>query len=341
MERMIDAATATGAPRDPRPRLLHARRWRRRRSAITDRAAPRSRRCRATAAIESGSPTALAQADYARGVSFAADDPGAGARAVRPQRRSAASRSATVGSARSRSPRASGSARSRAIRSARSPATATSSTPGSAAATGRTCGSRCATCSRSSRRSSATSPRRRSTARSRPRARSHALPLEPSSADEFALVVKRVTERLDPTVLADADRAGPHDGRRGGRALRARGARRRRRPRSIGEGGGPRELGRAVAARRWSARSTRRNRCSSTEREGAVAQVVGEVVAVAVAERLRRWPSWCSPRWDRPSSGGPGSGGPRAGRSAPGTPASRPPGPAAGPTSCVDVGSGR
>ena len=31
-----------------------------------------------------------------------------------------------------------------------------------------------------------------------------ALPLEPSSADEFGLAVTRVTGRLDPTVLADA-----------------------------------------------------------------------------------------------------------------------------------------
>ncbi len=35
-----------------------------------------------------------------------------------------------------------------------------------------------------------------------------ALPLDPSSADEFAVVVKQVTERLDPTVLADAIELG-------------------------------------------------------------------------------------------------------------------------------------
>ncbi|HEY3669431.1 MAG TPA: hypothetical protein VGN51_00715, partial [Acidimicrobiia bacterium] len=35
-----------------------------------------------------------------------------------------------------------------------------------------------------------------------------ALPLEPSSAGEFALVVTRVTERLDATVLADAIERG-------------------------------------------------------------------------------------------------------------------------------------
>ena len=73
----------------------------------------------AAAAIESGSPTALAQADYARGDRRSRPtDPDARARAVRPQRAARASRSATAGSAPSRSPRASGSAPSRAIRSA-------------------------------------------------------------------------------------------------------------------------------------------------------------------------------------------------------------------------------
>jgi len=35
-----------------------------------------------------------------------------------------------------------------------------------------------------------------------------ALPVEPSSADEFGLAVKRLTERLEPTVFTDAVEQG-------------------------------------------------------------------------------------------------------------------------------------
>ena len=86
MEQMVAAAAATGAPADPRARLLHVLG-----GADVDRqsrtGAASSPRSSATPAIESGSPTALAQADYARAISVAADDPARRAGAVRPQRR--------------------------------------------------------------------------------------------------------------------------------------------------------------------------------------------------------------------------------------------------------------
>ena len=114
MEQMIAAAHATGAPAI----LAHAYYMCSvAQTSIGDPERAASSRPRAPAPrSRAGARTALAQADYARAISVAADDPARAPRAVRPQRRSGASRSATGGSVPSRSPRASGSAPNRAIR---------------------------------------------------------------------------------------------------------------------------------------------------------------------------------------------------------------------------------
>ena len=130
--------------------------------------------------------------------------------------------------------------------------TARSSTRGSATATGPTCGCRCATCSPSSRSSGTTRSRRRSTARSDAAAVMHAFPLEPTTADQLDAAVTQLATRLGDEAFVDAAEHGRSIARRGGRALRAardrRGVVGRLNHEVDGEGGGPGELGRAVAA---------------------------------------------------------------------------------------------
>ncbi len=161
----------------------------------------------AAAAIESGSPTALALADYARAISVAADDP---ARALALFNRSA-ERGESVGN---RWIRAFALTESLWIRSQQGD-------PVGALAGYRDVidtwfrGSDSANLWLSLRYVAAILA---SLERDEPAAVLYgalesagaivALPLEPSSADEFAMVVKRVTERLDPTVLADAVELG-------------------------------------------------------------------------------------------------------------------------------------
>jgi hypothetical protein len=161
----------------------------------------------ANAAIESGSPTALAQADYARAIALAADDP---ARAVALFDRSA-QRGESVGN---RWIRAFSLTESLWIR-------AQQGDPVGALAGYRDVidtwfrGSDSVNLLLSLRYVAAILA---SLGRDEPAAVLYgaleaagavaALPLEPSSADEFALVIKRVTERLDPTVLADAVELG-------------------------------------------------------------------------------------------------------------------------------------
>ena len=194
------------SPRDPRPRLLHVLG-----GADDDRqpanAPTSSRHCCAGAAIESGSPTALAQADYARAIAVVADDP---ARALALFDRSV-QRGESVGN---RWIRAFALTESLWIR-------AQQGDPLGALAGYRDVidtwfrGSDSANLWLSLRYVAAILA---SIERDEPAAVLYgaleaagavaALPLEPSSADEFALVIKRVTERLDPTVRADAIELG-------------------------------------------------------------------------------------------------------------------------------------
>jgi hypothetical protein len=205
MEQMIDAATATGAPSI----LAHA--YYMCSVAQTtignpDRAHEFAALC-AGAAIESGSPTALAQADYARAIAVVAEDP---ARPLALFERSA-QRGESVGN---RWIRAFSLTESLWIR-------AHQGDPLGALAGYRDVidtwfrGSDSANLWLSLRYVAAILA---SLERDEPAAVLYgalqaagavaALPLEPSSAGEFALVVKRVTERLDPTVLADAIELG-------------------------------------------------------------------------------------------------------------------------------------
>ena len=118
-----------------------------------------------------------------------------------------------------------------------------------------------------------------------------ALPLEPSSADEFALVVKRVTERLDPTVLADAIELGRTLGV--DEVVRYAAPRARRVVAELdGERGGPGELGRTVRGAGGGGEVLGETALLH-QPERSVAQVVGEVVAAPVAAAPGRWPSWC------------------------------------------------
>jgi hypothetical protein len=205
MERMIGAAEATGAPAI----VAHAYYM----CAVAqtsigdpDRAREFAARS-AAAAIESGSPTALAQADYARATSVAADDP---ARALALFDRSA-QRGESVGN---RWIRAFALTESLWIR-------ARQGDPVGALAGYRDVidtwfrGSDSANLWLSLRYVAAILA---SLERDEPAAVLYgaleaagavaALPLEPSNADEFALAIKQVTERLDPTVLADAVEQG-------------------------------------------------------------------------------------------------------------------------------------
>ena len=205
MEQMIDAATATGAPGI----LAHA--YYMCSVAQTtignpDRAHEFAALC-AGAAIESGSPTALAQADYARAIAVVAEDP---ARALALFDRSA-QRGESVGN---RWIRAFSLTESLWIR-------AHQGDPLGALAGYRDVidtwfrGSDSANLWLSLRYVAAILA---SLERDEPAAVLYgaleaagavaALPLEPSSAGEFALVVKQVTERLDPTVRADAIELG-------------------------------------------------------------------------------------------------------------------------------------
>ena len=201
MEQMIDAARATGA----QAILAHA--YYMCSVAATSVHEPEHARefaaqC-ATAAIESGSPTALALADYARAISMVADDP---ARALALFNRSV-ERGESVGN---RWIRAFSLTESLWIR-------AQQGDPVGALAGYRDVidtwfrGSDSANLLLSLRYVAAILA---SLGRDEPAAVLYgalaaagavaALPLEPSSADEFGHVVKQVTERLDPTVLADA-----------------------------------------------------------------------------------------------------------------------------------------
>ena len=331
----MDGADDRGRRRDrgarrSSPTPTTCARWRRRRSAI-----PIARRAfaalSATAAIESGSPTALRQADYARAISLAADDP---ARALALFDRSV-ERGESVGN---RWIRAFALTESLWIR-------AQQGDPLGALAGYRDVidtwfrGSDWANLWLSLRYVAAILE---SLERDEAAAVLYgaleaagavaALPLEPSSADEFALVVKRVTERLDPTVLADAVERGRTLGDdevvRYALAGARRASRQRRRGRSVSaavheNSGAPWPA--PVVGEKYSAKP-----CSSTSASVRSRRSSASSWRSAVARAPRRSPSWCSPRWGRPSSGAPGSGGPRAGRSAPGTPASRPPDPAAG-----------
>ncbi len=205
MEQMIDAAAATEAPGI----LAHA--YYMCSVAQTtignpDRAHEFAALC-AGAAIESGSPTALAQADYARAIAVVAEDP---TRALALFERSA-QRGESVGN---RWIRAFALTESLWIR-------AHQGDPLGALAGYRDVidtwfrGSDSANLWLSLRYVAAILA---SLERDEPAAVLYgaleaagavaALPLEPSSADEFALVVKRVTERLDPTVRADAIELG-------------------------------------------------------------------------------------------------------------------------------------
>lgn len=204
MERMIDAAAATGAPAI----LAHAYYM----CAVAQTSIGDHDRARefaaqsATAAIESGSPTALALADYARAISLAAEDP---ARALALFDRSV-QRGESVGN---RWIRAFSLTESLWIRAQDDPLGALAGYRDVIDTWFR--GSDSANLWLSLRYVAAILA---SLERDEPAAVLYgaldaagavaALPLEPSSADEFALVVKRVTERLDPTVLADAIELG-------------------------------------------------------------------------------------------------------------------------------------
>ncbi len=137
MERMLEAARATGAPGI----VAHA--YYMRSVGQTSLGDPEGgteiAALSAAAAIESGSPTALAQADYAPRCRWRPATP-AGRWPSSTGASTTRKRSATAGSAPSRSPRAYGSGPNTATRATRSWGTATSSTPGSAGATGRTSG---------------------------------------------------------------------------------------------------------------------------------------------------------------------------------------------------------
>jgi hypothetical protein len=205
VERMEQAALATGAPG------IIAHVYYMRSVAQTSLGDPESSREYATqcaaAAIESGSPTALAQADYARAISLAADDP-ARARALFDR---SAERGESVGN---RWIRAFSLTESLWIR-------AQQGDPVVALAGYRDVidtwfrGSDSVNLLLSLRYVAAILA---SLERDEPAAVLYgalsaagavaALPLEPSSAGEFALVVTRVTERLDATVLADAIERG-------------------------------------------------------------------------------------------------------------------------------------
>jgi predicted ATPase/DNA-binding SARP family transcriptional activator len=205
MERMIGAGNATGAPAI----VAHAYYM----CAVAQTSIGDPERARefaalsAAAAIESGSPTALAQADYARAISVAADDP---ARALALFDRSA-QRGESVGN---RWIRAFALTESLWIR-------AHQGDPLGALAGYRDVldtwfrGSDSANLWLSLRYVAAILA---SLERDEPAAVLYgaleaagavaALPLEPSSADEFALAVKGVTERLDPIALTDAVEQG-------------------------------------------------------------------------------------------------------------------------------------
>jgi hypothetical protein len=202
---MINAATATGAPGI----LAHAYYM----CSVAQTSIGDPRRARefaalsAAAAIESGSPTALALADYARAISVAGDDPG---RALALFDRSV-QRGESVGN---RWIRAFALTESLWIR-------AQQGDPVGALAGYRDVidtwfrGSDSANLLLSLRYVAAILA---SLERDEPAAVLYgalesagavtALPLEPSSADEFALTMKRVRERLDPTLLADAIELG-------------------------------------------------------------------------------------------------------------------------------------
>jgi predicted ATPase/DNA-binding SARP family transcriptional activator len=205
MQRMIDAAEATGAPGI----VAHAYYM----LAVAHTSIGKLERARefaamsAAAAIESGSPTALALADYARAITVAADDP---ARALALFDRSA-QRGESVGN---RWIRAFALTESLWIR-------AQQGDPRGALDGYRDVldtwfrGSDSANLWLSLRYVAAILA---SLGRDEPAAMLYgaleaaaavsALPLEPSNADEFALAIKHVTERLDPTVFADAVEQG-------------------------------------------------------------------------------------------------------------------------------------
>lgn len=205
MQQMIDASVATGAPAI----LAHAYYM----CSVAQTSIGNPDRARefaalsASAAIESGSPTALAQADYARALSVAADDP---ARALALFDRSA-ERGRSVGN---RWIRAFALTESLWIR-------AQQGDPVGALTGYREVidtwfrGSDYANLWLSLRYVVAILA---SVGRDEPAAVLYgalesagavaALPLEPSSADEFATVLDQVAERLDPTVRADAIELG-------------------------------------------------------------------------------------------------------------------------------------
>jgi tetratricopeptide (TPR) repeat protein len=205
MQRMIDAAEATSAPGI----IAHAYYM----LAVAHTSIGKLEQARefaaksATAAIESGSPTALALADYARAITVEADDP---ARALALFDRSA-QRGESVGN---RWIRAFALTESLWIR-------AQQGDPIGALGGYRDVldtwfrGSDSANLWLSLRYVAAILA---SLGRDEPAAVLYgaleaaaavsALPLEPSNADEFALAIKQVTERLDPTVFADAVEQG-------------------------------------------------------------------------------------------------------------------------------------